>query len=170
MDQVNDLRQRKRDAQIESEAFLYKVVDGDVVIGKVKDWKAFFEGIPEDEASYSGIYCPLIPADGDILFACSQRTLCFHDPTSLPNLPGWPLRNVLYYLAHYQSVKRLRVICLRGGPTGATILDDIHLPESSVATSSSASNRPTAVGWEKNIKGSLTSRTVDLGSSMDPAR
>jgi len=66
LDQVNDLRQRKRDAQIESEAFLYKVVDGDVVIGKVKDWKAFFEGIPEDEASYSGIYCPLIPADGDI--------------------------------------------------------------------------------------------------------
>ena len=92
----------------------------------------------------------------------------FHDSTSIPSLPGWPLRNVLYYLAHYQAVQSLRVICSRGGPSGPTVLDKVFL--SSPPASGSERVRPSAVGWEKNVKGALASRTVDLGATMDPAR
>lgn len=34
----------------------------------------------------------------------------------------------------------------------------------------SASDRPQAVGWERNKAGKLASRMVDLGPMMDPAR
>ncbi|KAH8084102.1 hypothetical protein HD553DRAFT_39955 [Filobasidium floriforme] len=140
-----ELRRLKREVQIEGEAFLHKVVNGNSVVGPVKEWKTFFQDVLEED-----------------------RTLVIHDPTSMPSLPGWPLRNILYYLAHYQSVQRLRVICLRGGSGGSTVLDKVYL--SSPPASSSTSARPSAVGWEKNVKGALASRTVDLGSTMDPTR
>lgn len=44
-----ELRGLKREAQLEGEAFLYKVVDGQVVLGQVKDWKPFFEDVPQAE-------------------------------------------------------------------------------------------------------------------------
>jgi ubiquitin-like modifier-activating enzyme ATG7 len=90
----------------------------------------------------------------------------FHDPSSRSDLPGWPLRNVLYYLSHHQEVQRLRVICLRGGNDSSKVLEGVHLP--SVETTNPG--RPVATGWERRTNGTLGSRLVDLGATMDPTR
>jgi hypothetical protein len=47
------LRNLKREAQIGGEAFCYKEVDGQRSVAPVKEWKAFFEGVPEAEVSHS---------------------------------------------------------------------------------------------------------------------
>jgi hypothetical protein len=47
--QAAELRRLKRKAQIEGEAFLHKVVNGNSVVGPVKEWKTFFQDLPEEE-------------------------------------------------------------------------------------------------------------------------
>jgi ubiquitin-like modifier-activating enzyme ATG7 len=93
-----------------------------------------------------------------------QRTIGFLDPSAQASAPGWPLRNLLAYLraVHPEATKTLRVLCwrgdalssrfgiLRGGPTSA--------------------EKPSAVGWEKNVQGKLGARVADLAPMMDPKR
>ncbi|GHJ84564.1 hypothetical protein NliqN6_0966 [Naganishia liquefaciens] len=166
---VEALRRMKSDAQISTEAFLYRsIVNHEQVslesVAPVEAWWTFFQDVPEDE-----------------------RTLVFHDPTSAPNLPGWLLRNVLYYLAHHlpipkgsagKKVTSLRVIALRSGSSGTRASTSkifrIRLPEvagtSDVATTAVGETVPAAVGWERNSQGKLASRIADLSSTMDPKR
>lgn len=111
----------------------------------------------------------------------------FHDTTSVPDLPGWLLRNVLYYLAHHlpspkgsvaQKVTSLTVVALRSGSgasnTTTSKIFKVKLPDVvgtlDVATSAVGENVPAAVGWERNSQGKLASRVADLGSTMDPKR
>jgi hypothetical protein len=93
-----------------------------------------------------------------------QRTIGFLDPSAQASAPGWPLRNLLAYLraVHPEATQTVRVLCwrgdaqssrfgvLRGGPT--------------------SSEKPNAVGWEKNIQGKLGARVADLAPIMDPTR
>ncbi|KAJ9119946.1 hypothetical protein QFC24_005429 [Naganishia onofrii] len=166
----------KQEAQITAEAFLYRpATTGEPAdtgsVAPVTEWWSFFKGVPEEE-----------------------RTLVFHDPTSSATLPGWTLRNVLYYLAHHlppptsespsKTVTSLKVIALRagsskGGGTGGSKVFNVKLPsggeapasvnvESTVGKKGEERAIPAAVGWERNSQGKLASRVADLGSTMDP--
>lgn len=45
-----------------------------------------------------------------------QRIVGFLDPSALPSNPGWPLRNLLTYLAHRHptfSADGIRILCWR---------------------------------------------------------
>ncbi|KAJ9104634.1 hypothetical protein QFC21_002132 [Naganishia friedmannii] len=169
---ADHLRQLKLQSQITAEAFLYRPASfGQPAdagsVAPVAEWWSFFEGVPENE-----------------------RTLVFHDPTSSATLPGWTLRNVLYYLAHHlpapttaselappstPKVTLLKVIALRSG-TGNSKVFNVRLPssgdESRQAPLSVVEGKegvlPAAVGWERNSQGKLASRVADLGSTMDP--
>jgi ubiquitin-like modifier-activating enzyme ATG7 len=93
-----------------------------------------------------------------------QQTIGFLDPSAQGSAPGWPLRNLLAYLraVHPEATQTVRVLCwrgdaassrfgvLRGGPIGA--------------------DKPSAVGWEKNVQGKLGARVADLAPMMDPKR
>jgi len=93
-----------------------------------------------------------------------QRTIGFLDPSAQASAPGWPLRNLLAYLraVHPEATQVVRVLCwrgdaqssrfgiLRGGPT--------------------STEKPSAVGWEKNVQGKLGARVADLAPMMDPKR
>jgi hypothetical protein len=93
-----------------------------------------------------------------------QRTIGFLDPSAQASAPGWPLRNLLAYLraVHPEATQTVRVLCwrgdapssrfgiLRGGPT--------------------STEKPSAVGWEKNVQGKLGARIADLAPMMDPKR
>jgi ubiquitin-like modifier-activating enzyme ATG7 len=88
----------------------------------------------------------------------------FLDPSAQASAPGWPLRNLLAYLraVHPEATQTVRVLCwrgdasssrfgvLRGGPTSV--------------------EKPSAVGWEKNVQGKLGPRVADLAPMMDPRR
>ena len=93
-----------------------------------------------------------------------QQTIGFLDPSAQASAPGWPLRNLLAYLraVNSEATQTVRVLCwrgdaassrfgvLRGGPAGA--------------------DKPSAVGWEKNVQGKLGARVADLAPMMDPKR
>lgn len=53
MFQAAELRRLKREAQIEGEAFLHKVVNGNSVVGPVKEWKTFFQDVLEEDVRLS---------------------------------------------------------------------------------------------------------------------
>ncbi|KAH9007502.1 hypothetical protein EDB84DRAFT_1553886 [Lactarius hengduanensis] len=93
-----------------------------------------------------------------------SQTIGFLDPSAQPSAPGWPLRNLLAYLraVYPEATQAVRVLCwrgdaassrfgvLRGGPADA--------------------DKPSAVGWEKNVQGKLGARVADLAPMMDPKR
>lgn len=90
--------------------------------------------------------------------------LVFHDPSGLPNNPGWPLRNALYYLQAFQGILSVTVLCLRQGE--ASRVATVSAPE----VIDPAAVKPQAVGWERDHNGALTSKRADLGASLDPTR
>ncbi|CAL1717442.1 unnamed protein product [Somion occarium] len=119
-------------------------------IGPIEEYDSFFKGVPTNE-----------------------RTIAFLDPSAAPSNPGWPLRNLLTYLRyHFPSAasEGFRVLCWR---------DTEHVPHDGrwksrfgiVRTSGEGGkDRPTAVGWEKNVQGKLGPRVADLAPMMDPKR
>jgi hypothetical protein len=62
-----------------------------------------------------------------------EAILVFIDPSSLPTIPGWPLRNALFWLGKRHQLKTIRVLCYRESPMEDgipfSLLLDIVLPE-----------------------------------------
>ncbi|OCF37606.1 E1-like protein-activating enzyme Gsa7p/Apg7p [Kwoniella heveanensis BCC8398] len=125
-------------------AFLIKKIPSGFELGPLSAYGEFFSQTPLD-----------------------QRSIAFHDPSSSGEHPGWPLRNVLYYLFVKHNVDRVRVICLREGTASRHGI--VQLPVGPRIQSQSQ-DLPSAVGWERDGNGKLSSRLADLASSMDPTR
>jgi len=95
----------------------------------------------------------------------------FMDPSSLPNNPGWPLRNLLYLMHRRWSLTKASIICYRDQPNidseaqpSASVIIDVELPPPA------SKAPPTVVGWEANARGKLGARQVDLSPFLDPKR
>lgn len=118
---------------------------GVVSLGKLIEWKTFWDGVPE-----------------------SEWTVGFADPGSLPSHPGWPLRNFLLLLKKQFNINKVTVICYRENISrrdpSASIIIQVVLP------GSLGDDIPKAVGWEKNAGGKLGPRFADLAPLMDPKR
>ncbi|XP_025070949.1 ubiquitin-like modifier-activating enzyme ATG7 isoform X9 [Alligator sinensis] len=107
-------------------------------------------------------------------FSPSQVTIGIYDPGNFVQYPGWPLRNILVLVAqrwgsHLHSIE---VLCFRDrtmqGVRDVThsILFEIKLSQLAL----SPVDCPKAVGWEKNQKGGMGPRMVNLSECMDPKR
>uniref|UniRef100_A0A9J8CDV4 Ubiquitin-like modifier-activating enzyme ATG7 n=1 Tax=Cyprinus carpio carpio TaxID=630221 RepID=A0A9J8CDV4_CYPCA len=100
-------------------------------------------------------------------------TVCVYDPCTLPQHPGWPLRNVLVLLAKQwgSQLDVLEVLCFRDRTLQGSrsiqhsIIFRVKLPD---LTASAVC--PKSVGWEKNPKGAMGPRSVNLSECMDPKR
>ena len=122
--------------------------------------------------------------------------IAFADPCTLESHPGWPLRNLLLLLTKYcpeRLEKGLNVMCFRqkivkgdsGSPNKITVANSLMLRvclnsdgEKSENCSESLATileqqfkqPPSAVGWEKNEKGTgYGPRMANLRSTMDPS-
>ncbi|KAI0260642.1 hypothetical protein BC834DRAFT_899392 [Gloeopeniophorella convolvens] len=115
--------------------------NGGVEVGPVEEFTTFFANVPEE-----------------------SRTIGFLDPSAQASAPGWPLRNLLAYLraVHPEATKTVRVLCWRGDATWSRF----GVLRGGPATS----DKPSAVGWEKNVQGKLGARVADLAPMMDPTR
>ncbi|XP_063267580.1 ubiquitin-like modifier-activating enzyme ATG7 isoform X1 [Prinia subflava] len=129
--------------------FLIKYHDNSVVISLLKKWDVFFQ----DQGG--------------------KVTVGVYDPCNLAQYPGWPLRNFLILAAHKwgSALERVEVLCFRDrtlqGVRDIThsIIFEIKLPQTPLGT-----DCPKAVGWEKNQKGGMGPRMVNLSECMDPKR
>lgn len=62
-----------------------------------------------------------------------EKVLVFMDSSSLPKIPGWPLRNALFWLGKRHGVSRLKVLCYRETRLScdihSSLLIDVELPQ-----------------------------------------
>ncbi|XP_076037635.1 autophagy-related 7 [Oratosquilla oratoria] len=105
--------------------------------------------------------------EGDVLIG-------FADPCTLSSNPGWPLRNLITLVAcRWSNIrKQHKVLCLRvrtrNGVQSAdhSLILEIDLSD----VGEIPEEMPKCLGWEKNEKGKLGPRFLNLAASMDPTR
>ena len=108
----------------------------------------------------------------------TDRAIAFIDPSAVPNNPGWPLRNLLAYprtLYPEDAAQGFRVPCWRdseipqpGAPGGWK--SRFGVVKQRAGEAAVPMEKPSAVGWEKNIQGKLGARVADLAPMMDPTK
>ncbi|XP_074200431.1 ubiquitin-like modifier-activating enzyme ATG7 isoform X4 [Camelus bactrianus] len=129
--------------------FLIKYDENEVLVSLLKHYSDFFQG------------------------QRTKITVGVYDPCNLAQYPGWPLRNFLVLAAHRwsSSFQSVEVLCFRDrtlqGVRDIThsIVFEVKLPEMAFSP-----DCPKAVGWEKNQKGGMGPRMVNLSECMDPKR
>ncbi|XP_043107535.1 ubiquitin-like modifier-activating enzyme ATG7 isoform X3 [Puntigrus tetrazona] len=128
--------------------FLLKYTEESVEVAPLKDLSSFFSDL-------------------------KKITVGVYDPCTLPQHPGWPLRNFLVLLAKKwgSQLDVLEVLCFRDRTLQGSrsirhsIIFRVKLPD---LTASAVC--PKSVGWEKNPKGAMGPRSVNLSECMDPKR
>ncbi|KAG6908597.1 hypothetical protein DXG01_004000 [Tephrocybe rancida] len=125
------------------------LVREDATISPVEDYSTFFASTPP-----------------------SSRTIAFIDPSAHPTNPGWPLRNLLAYLRalYPEETSSVRVLCWRDTDLPSSLWKSRFGVVEVSGAAPSNTERPSAVGWEKNPQGKLGPRVADLAPMMDPTR
>jgi ubiquitin-like modifier-activating enzyme ATG7 len=108
-----------------------------------------------------------------------DRLICFADPSTYDNNPGWPLRNLLVLLRHKWNLSEAQIMCYRDThmkrdqPNSIIIKLQADAAPDAAPRSEELSERPRTpklpkvTGWERTEAGKLTSRNVDLSEYMD---
>lgn len=96
----------------------------------------------------------------------------FIDPSTIQNVPSWPLRNYLAFLASLNLInKNISILCYRDHAhidiDTKSFWIDVSLPDSSTITPELASK---TTGWERNSNGKLVPKFSDLGSLINPTQ
>ncbi|KAK7576226.1 hypothetical protein V9T40_012512 [Parthenolecanium corni] len=147
---------------------------------KVRTLSEFHKKLPENQKAF---FCFSIKNSEVVLktieeFVANAETIfddfyiAFLDPTSLEHIPGWPLRNLLSLLKFEVPAirkKPLKVVSMRGEYSNwhsRSVVFSIQYSEQC----NYASNENKIIGWEKNSKGKLSPRMVNLATDMDPAK
>ena len=132
---------------------------------------------PLDEFGYTWAIAKLEVFDKGFFNDANKedRFICFADPSTYDENPGWPLRNLLILIKHRWHLSEAQIMCYR----------DTHMrrdqPNSLIiqlqSDPSPASNDqdtrprtpklPKVTGWERTEAGKLMSRHVDLSEYMD---
>ncbi|XP_067907947.1 ubiquitin-like modifier-activating enzyme ATG7 isoform X2 [Heterodontus francisci] len=145
-DSYNELCQKEEVTAVPY--FLVKYTEDSVSLASLRNWNEFFKGQ-------------------------TKVTVGVYDPCTLTQYPGWPLRNFLILIAYNWGsfLDSLEVLCFRDRTmqgvrdTQHSIIFEVKLPQMASVT-----DCPKCVGWEKNQKGSLGPRMVNLSECMDPKR
>ncbi|XP_065213577.1 ubiquitin-like modifier-activating enzyme ATG7 isoform X2 [Planococcus citri] len=97
----------------------------------------------------------------------------FLDPCLLDEVPGWPLRNYLILLKHYCADafrNEFKIVSLRGEASEWLDRSYIFSVRSSENVSLDLNNYDEFIGWQKNDKGKLHPKQINLSDDMDPKR
>ncbi|WFD00278.1 dCMP deaminase [Malassezia yamatoensis] len=123
-----------------------------------------------------------------------HRMLLFIDPSPHLQHPGWPLRNILTCINLRYGINRIPVLCWRDlyDANRVVLADDqarrrtwnstygiLQLPDSTEhgvvwqgrnthLVARNGTQRPDAVGWERNMQGKLGPKLVSLSAMQDP--
>ncbi|KNC81847.1 hypothetical protein SARC_05852 [Sphaeroforma arctica JP610] len=99
-----------------------------------------------------------------------RLTVGFLDPSTHPQHPGWPLRNLLALVRFHTHarVDVIDVVCLRKNFRNGQASTERSIAFKLGHQVAVQMAMPKIVGWERNVKGKLGPRVVNLGASMDP--
>jgi ubiquitin-like modifier-activating enzyme ATG7 len=110
----------------------------------------------------------------------ADQFVCFADPSTYAENPGWQLRNLLVLTRQLWRLSEVQILCYRDTHLRRDQANSLILrlqtdstgpePQYSPGGSRKAPPLPKVTGWERTESGKLTSRTVDLAAYMDPTR
>lgn len=118
-------------------------------IGALRDFETgFFNNVPEED-----------------------RYVSFVDPSTYPEYPAWPLRNLLVLVSHRYRLNKVQILCYRDTQPRRHEARSIILPLSvDLADSAELAKMPNVTGWERDTAGKLRARVANLAEYMDPTR
>ncbi|KAK7533378.1 uncharacterized protein J3D65DRAFT_635272 [Phyllosticta citribraziliensis] len=118
-----------------------------------------------------------------------DRYVCFADPSTFEENPGWMLRNLLVLVKQRWKLENVQILCYRDTHAGRdmprSLIFNIQAPRPTTSIELDTSLDPTphprppspktpkmpkVTGWERNDTKKLQSRMVDLAAYMDPTR
>lgn len=98
----------------------------------------------------------------------------FCDPSSLPSNPGWPLRNILALIYYHRKelLPGLPIVCWRDVTRDGQrrVNQSLLLKIKDYSCDEETAELPKCLGWEKNDRGKMGPRLVNLAATMDPER
>ncbi|EFX03568.1 autophagy ubiquitin-activating enzyme [Grosmannia clavigera kw1407] len=119
------------------------------VVGSLRDFESgFFNGVDEED-----------------------QLISFVDPSTYPENPSWPLRNLLVLVRQRYHLRKARILCYRDTQGRRDDPRSVILPVAmDEASSRETTDLPKVTGWERNVNGKLQARMVNLADYMDPTR
>ncbi|KAK3360129.1 hypothetical protein B0T25DRAFT_515500 [Lasiosphaeria hispida] len=100
-----------------------------------------------------------------------DRYVSFVDPSSYPEYPSWPLRNLLILIRHRYKLREAQILCYRDTQSKRHEARTIILPLAmSQVENMELTEMPKVTGWERNLSGDLRARVANLAEYMDPTR
>lgn len=110
----------------------------------------------------------------------ADQYVCFADPSTYGEYPGWMLRNLLILIRKRWGLTKVQVLCYRDIQTRREDARSLilNLIMNEAAESSKVDGdislleqaMPKVSGWERSDKGKISSKIANLGEYMDPAR
>jgi ubiquitin-like modifier-activating enzyme ATG7 len=101
----------------------------------------------------------------------SDRFVAFSDPSTYPDYPGWPLRNLLVLIQERWKLDKVQILCYRDiqseRDNPRSLILNLQLDGERKATSDVV---PRVTGWERNSEKKLNSKIASLSEHMDPRR
>ncbi|OAA68507.1 autophagy ubiquitin-activating enzyme [Niveomyces insectorum RCEF 264] len=100
-----------------------------------------------------------------------DKYVAFVDPSSYPENPSWPLRNLLVLVRQRFHMASAQILCYRDTQAHRDEPRSIVLPVAmDVVDAMETTDMPKVTGWERNVNGKLQARVANLADYMDPAR
>lgn len=107
-----------------------------------------------------------------------DQYVCFVDPSTYPENPSWPLRNLLVLIRRRFRMSTVSVICFRdvharrheARSIVLSLATELVTKEQAGPQESPPSDMPRVTGWERNASNKLTFKQVNLAEYMDPTR
>ena len=130
-------------------------------------------GTPLDEFGYTWAIAKLEAFEKGFFDDASKedRFVCFGDPSTYPENPGWPLRNLLILIRHRWHWNEAQILCYRDThqrrDQAHSLILQLQSDPVADAPPQSIPKLPKVTGWERTEAGKLTSRNVDLSEYMD---
>ena len=104
-----------------------------------------------------------------------DRFVCFADPSTYPQNPGWMLRNLLVLVQRCWRLSEVQILCYRQGQAHqdravSLVLNMECDALSDVQRDPNTTSMPKVTGRERNDSNKITSKIVDLADYMDPEK
>ncbi|KUI61027.1 Ubiquitin-like modifier-activating enzyme atg7 [Cytospora mali] len=103
--------------------------------------------------------------------ADEDRFVAFVDPSTYPEYPSWPLRNLLVLVRQRYHLTKINILCYRDTQAKRHEARSIILPLAMDSVPEMETTQmPKVTGWERNGNQKLQARQANLGEYMDPTK
>ncbi|KAL8848523.1 MAG: hypothetical protein Q9221_006451 [Calogaya cf. arnoldii] len=108
-----------------------------------------------------------------------DQLVCFADPSTYKEYPGWMLRNLLVLVDQSWGLNKVQILCYRDiqphredarSMILTLVREERPEPSTTVDSVTPMPDLPRVSGWERSATGRISSKVANLGEYMNPQR